>query len=213
MELPEATVKLIAHTHYLYDHGNPEGLVEFAGRICTRSTERMGPARDFIETRFDQGDGSILEHCSATWLLEQVSRTLTHQLVRHRIASYSQESQRYVRAGAGDGIVIPPDVNDNKKAHDAYLNSVGAAVTSYHRLLNEGMKPEDARFVLPQGIETRIVVTMNFRQLRHFFGERCAPAAQWEIRHVAKGMLSQIHEIAPHSFGDLYNTFIVGEGA
>jgi thymidylate synthase (FAD) len=211
MESPSAIVTLLAYTHYRYDHANPEALAEFAGRVCTRSTERMGQDNGFIKTRIAQRHDSILEHCSASWLLEQVSRALTHQLVRHRIASYSQESQRHVRVGDRDGIVIPPQIDANKKAQQAYLDSVGGAVSAYHRMINEGARPEDARFVLPQGIETRIVLTMNFRQLRHFFQERCAPSAQWEIRHVAKIMLEHIHEIAPQCFDDLYHKFLLEE--
>jgi thymidylate synthase (FAD) len=128
-------------------------------------------------------------------------------LVRHRIASYSQESQRYVDMSAPE-FVVPPSVADNVEAlaiWDGFMNQVA---DTYHRLRELGVRKEDARFVLPNASATQIIVTMNFRALRHFFSVRCEKAAQWEIRALALEMLRQVHALAPAVFDDFYERFL-----
>lgn len=201
-----ANVKLIAVTDYLLGFGGAEELIEFAGRICYRSTGGRGDTGEFIERRIQEGHESILEHASASFLITGISRACSHQLVRHRIASFSQESQRYVEMFDA-GFVIPPSVESNPDALDIYTRFLYNAREAYARLRALGIRKEDCRFLLPNATETRLVMTMNFRELRHFFKTRCHKAAQWEIRDVATQMLKIMYDVAPHVFGDLYAEF------
>ena len=140
------------------------------------------------------GHESPLEHAKFTFAIEGVSRVLTHQLVRHRIASYSQQSQRYVKKAAFD-YIIPPSIEEDEDIRREYAAAMERIRESYDTLTKslerKGKKSEaaceDARFLLPQAAETKIVVTMNCRELLHFFKERCCARAQWEIRALARG--------------------------
>jgi thymidylate synthase (FAD) len=185
---------------------SPEALLEYAGRACYRSEPKGAPGK-FLKARIREGHESIIEHASITFEINGISRACTHQLVRHRIASYSQESQRYVDMSAPE-FVVPPSVAENAEAMvvwDAFMDRVAE---TYHQLRILGIRKEDCRFVLPNATATRIVVTMNFRSLRHFFSVRCDRAAQWEIRELALEMLRQAHALAPSVFGDLYDRFL-----
>jgi thymidylate synthase (FAD) len=198
-------VEIIAVTHFVPGDGSPEALLEHAGRACYRSMPRGDPGK-FLQARIGEGHESIVEHVSVTFDISGISRACSHQLVRHRIASYSQESQRYVDMSAPE-FVIPPSVAANPEAQavwDRFMEQVAAA---YHRLRELGVRKEDARFVLPNATATRIIVTMNLRSLRHFFSVRGERAAQWEIRALALEMLRQVYPIAPAVFGDLYERF------
>jgi thymidylate synthase (FAD) len=128
-------------------------------------------------------------------------------LVRHRLASYSQESQRYVDMRDPE-FIIPPSIRDNSEANRAWAEHMGRVQEAYRQLRQLGVRKEDARFVLPNAVATRIVVTMNFRTLRHFFSVRCHRAAQWEIRDLALEMLRQVHTLAPSVFGDLHAQYL-----
>ncbi|MGB9740758.1 MAG: FAD-dependent thymidylate synthase [Candidatus Bathyarchaeales archaeon] len=146
------------------------------------------------------GHMSVIEHASFTFSIEGVSRSMTHQLVRHRIASYTQQSQRYVAYDTIERFVTPPCIADNaeaKKIFDATLEEISEA---YKKLLELGVPKEDARFILPNAAKTNIIVTMNARELRHFFNLRCCNRAQWEIREVAIEMLKQAKKAAPALF-------------
>jgi len=148
------------------------------------------------------GHGSVLEHCCFTFSIEGISRACSHQLVRHRIASYSQQSQRYVK-GDKFGYVIPPEIEkreDLKKVFDEHMRNTR---TLYNTLILCGMKKEDARYLLPNATTTNIVVTMNARELLHFIELRTSPRAQWEIREMANKMLEQAKEVAPVIFGEI----------
>jgi thymidylate synthase (FAD) len=149
----------------------------------------------------------IIEHTSVTFEITGISRACSHQLVRHRIASYSQESQRYVDMMAPE-FVVPPSVDESPQARAVWDEFMDGATSTYHRLRELGVRKEDARFVLPNATATRIIVTMNLRTLRHFFSVRCEKAAQWEIRALALEMLRQVYAHAPSVFGDLYDRFI-----
>ncbi len=199
-------VEIIGVTNFLSGEGGTEGLLEYAGRACYRSAPRGEPAK-FLRARIREGHESIIEHASVTFDISGISRACSHQLVRHRIASYSQESQRYVDMLAPE-FVVPPSVAANPEARAAWDDFMDSVADTYHRLRKLGVRKEDARFVLPNAATTRIIVTMNFRSLRHFFSVRCEPAAQWEIRGLALEMLQQVHALAPAAFADLYDRFI-----
>ncbi len=194
-------VELIAATRYLGGKGTPEELLEHAGRVCYRS-ERRGDAGRFLQARIREGHESIVEHASATFEISGISRACSHQLVRHRIASYSQESQRYVDM-SGPEWVLPPAVEENPEARAVWERFEGEVQAAYRALRELGVRKEDARFVLPNGAATRIVVTMNFRELLHLFRLRISPEAQWEIRAVGVRMLELVYPLAPSVFGDL----------
>jgi thymidylate synthase (FAD) len=164
-----------------------------------------------LRARISEGHESIIEHASATFDIRGISRACSHQLVRHRIASYSQESQRYVDMTAAE-FVVPPAIAEDPRALEIWHESLGQIAQAYLRLRELGVRKEDARFLLPNATATRIIVTMNFRALRHFFSVRCERAAQWEIRALALEMLRQVHRLAPSVFGDLYTEHI-GEPA
>jgi thymidylate synthase (FAD) len=199
-------VEIIGITDFVGGEGGPEGLLEFAGRSCYRSVPRGQPGK-FLKARIREGHESIIEHASVTFEITGISRACSHQLVRHRIASYSQESQRYVDMMAPE-FVVPPSVDKSPQARAVWDEFMDGATSTYHRLRDLGVRKEDARFVLPNATATRIIVTMNLRTLRHFFSVRCEKAAQWEIRSLALEMLRQVYVHAPSVFGDLYDRFI-----
>jgi len=194
-------VELIALTQYLGGDGTPEALIEHAGRVCYRSESRGNPAA-FLRARLREGHESIIEHASATFEISGISRACSHQLVRHRLASYSQESQRYVDMSDPD-LVVPDAIKASPEAYEVWSSFVGQVKDVYSELRGLEIRKEDARFVLPNAAETRIVMTMNFRELRHFFRLRLAPEAQWEIRRVALEILKQLTPHAPTVFGDM----------
>lgn len=142
---------------------------------------------------------SPFEHLSFTFGIEGVSRTLTHQLVRHRIASYSQKSQRYVNEKEFE-YITPPSIQANDEALGCYEAVMKMLNNAYGKLVDLGIPKEDARYVLPNACETKIIVTMNARSLFNFFNHRCCMRAQWEIRQMAYQMLKLVKEVAPETF-------------
>ena len=193
-------VELIAITQYLRGDGTPEELLEHAGRVCYRSESRGDPAK-FLRARLREGHESLIEHASATFEIGGISRACSHQLVRHRIASYSQESQRYVDM-SDPALVIPDAIAEDPHARAVWDGFVEGVKSTYQELRELGVLKEDARFVLPNAAATRIIVTMNFRELRHFFTVRLHPPAQWEIRELAQRMLELVRPYAPSVFTD-----------
>jgi len=145
------------------------------------------------------GHLSTLEHVSFTFAIEGVSRVLTHQLVRHRIASYSQQSQRYVKEHDFE-YITPPSVAANPDAQAKFDALMDTIRTAYDELMALGVHQEDARYCLANATETKIVVTMNARALLHFFELRCCSRAQWEIRRLAEAMLAEVRQVAPRLF-------------
>ncbi|MCJ7737323.1 MAG: FAD-dependent thymidylate synthase [Anaerolineae bacterium] len=194
-------VDLIAVTRYLGGEGGPEELLEHAGRVCYRSKGRGNPG-SFLRARVREGHESIVEHAAATFEVSGISRAASHQLVRHRLASFSQESQRYVDMSDPEW-VIPPSIEDDPEALAVWEGFVEDVTDVYRKLRELGVRKEDARFVLPNATATRIIVTMNFREMLHVFRIRISPAAQWEIRQVCARMLELICPVAPNVFGDL----------
>ena len=161
---------------------------------------------EFISRILESGHESPIEHVSFTFAVQGVSRALTHQLVRHRIASYSQQSQRYVDESEFD-YILPPSIAripEAKKKFEKCMQTIGKTYRELKTILEEngqGKKAnEDARFVLPQACESKVVFTMNCRSLFHFFELRCCERAQWEIREMAWKMLRVLREELPVIF-------------
>jgi thymidylate synthase (FAD) len=147
------------------------------------------------------GHHSVVEHATFTFSVEGVSRALTHQLVRHRIASFSQQSQRYVSL-KDPSYVRPHTVENNPDASKIFDETMDRIWEAYRALEEMGVPAEDARYLLPNGCTTNIVVTMNARELLHFFSLRCCGRAQWEIREMAEKMLALCVEVSPAIFSD-----------
>ena len=219
------TVRLIAHTP------EPEKVVAAAAKLCysdAHITDLLDGLDEEKTARFltmlsDLGHASPIEHASFTFGIEGVSRTLLAQITRHRIASFSVQSQRYVRLD-DFRYVIPPEIEAIPEAKAAFIESMNEDAQRYldlvqkledghtARLMAEGMPEkqarakaskqanEDARFVLPNACETKMVMTMNCRSLQNFFNLRCCNRAQWEIRAVADEMLKLVLPLAPHIF-------------
>jgi thymidylate synthase (FAD) len=155
-------------------------------------------ARKAISKIVGMGHLSVIEHASFTFSVEGVSRALTHQLVRHRIASYSQQSQRYVSMNRAS-YIIPPSIALDPVAKMEYETLMNQIWKSYAELAQKVPK-EDARYVLPNACNTNITVTMNARELTHFFSLRCCRRAQWEIRKMAWLMLLEVRQVSPILF-------------
>ena len=197
-----AQVTLLSHTP------DPEGVVARATKLCYSplgiadlgsSLEGEDRAR-LLAKVISLGHHSVLEHASFTFGLEGVSRVLTHQLVRHRIASYSQQSQRYVEFKSGLPVVTPDSIGSREDLKGRFEKHCRDAYELYRGLCEAGVPAEDARYVFPNATETKIIVTMNGRELRHFFVLRCCERAQWEIRRVAERMLELARGAAPALF-------------
>lgn len=218
-------VTLITHTP------EPEKVIASAAKLCYSSSDieslmnglTTEKVEAFIKKLTDLGHQSPLEHCSFTFGIEGVSRSLTHQLVRHRIASYSQKSQRYVSEGQFE-YIIPPEIERIPEAKELFIKAMECDQLIYDKIvailkekhfqsirefepnikkaeqMAEKKAVEDARFVLPNACETKIITTMNIRTLLHFFNERCCNRAQWEIRQMANMMLDICREVAPMLF-------------
>lgn len=232
-------VSILEHTP------NPERVVAAAGKLCYSSAsvedimEDLDEAstKKFVNMLISYGHFSTIEHVSFSFAIEGVSRTLTHQLVRHRLASYSQQSQRYVKLSQFE-YVIPPEISKDKEAKKIFIECMEKDQQAYDKLveilkksaLNESQGEfvlknklsekneisekdnkklisasekkaiEDARYVFPNSCETKIIMTMNARELMHFFNERCCLRAQWEIRQLANEMLKAVQKISPILF-------------
>ncbi|MHB9003255.1 MAG: FAD-dependent thymidylate synthase [Coriobacteriia bacterium] len=189
---------------------DPERAVAVAARVCYApigAAELMDAMDDeavrrVLRTIMTSGHFSALEHASYTFAIDGVSRAMTHQLVRHRLASYNQQSQRYVSYAEEPCFIVPPDVAGDAQALSVYEAACDAAFAAYRALVDAGVAPEDARYLLPNAMETKIVVTMNVRELLHFFELRCCKRAQWEIRELAISMLELAEPTAPYIFAD-----------
>jgi len=156
----------------------------------------METAQRIIKRVTGYGHVSVVEHASFTFSIEGVSRAMTHQLVRHRIASFTQQSQRYVTYDTLEKYVTPKSISENVEAKEVFDETLEKISETYQKLLNLGIKKEDARFILPNAAKTNIIVTMNARELRHFFNLRCCTRSQWEIREAAIEMLKQAKKTA-----------------
>lgn len=195
------------HVELLNYSPRPEVQVARAARLCYYGAdieslkETMTPQKsaELVRKLVKMGHLSTVEHVTFTFGIEGVSRALSHQLVRHRIASYSQQSQRYVD-GAHFGYVVPPSVQENEEALHTFETQMASATAAYAILRDCGIPAEDARFVLPNATDTKIICTFNVRSLYNFFEHRCCNRAQWEIRELAWKMLQLCREVAPVLF-------------
>lgn len=188
---------------------------EIAGRLCYLSWKRPNPAtatnEGYLRNIIKQQHFSVLEHSSVTYLLEDVSRSFTHELVRHRHLSFSQVSQRYVDESDFTFVVPPALTNASTKVMSAVDDLITQAKKTYgiisEELMKEGLSKKEvrqsARSVLPNGTATAILVSGNLRSWREFFQKRISPGADAEIRTVAQEMLVQLHSYAPNSLQDL----------
>ncbi|HWQ57473.1 MAG TPA: FAD-dependent thymidylate synthase [Clostridia bacterium] len=194
-------VGLLTHTP------EPELTVALAGRLCYSDSGILdlreavaGKAAQFVDKLMSLGHLSPLEHVSFTFGAEGVSRALLAQITRHRVASFSVQSQRYVKK-EGASYIVPPSVQAlGPEALGEYGRQMEVIQEFYRHWLSLGLAAEDARFVLPNAAETRMVFTMNARELLHFFSLRCCNRAQWEIRALAWVMLGMCMREAPAIF-------------
>ena len=182
---------------------NAQKSIENAGRTAYLSFEKQkrGSENKFIKMIIKSGHFSVLEHAYATFRISGVSRTFTHQLVRHRLCSFTQQSQRYVDE-SNFNYIEPKAIQNNSKANSIFTKFMNEAKRIYTELQKLGIRNEDARFVLPNAIESQIVVTANFREWRHIIELRGSPEAQWEIRKVAIGILKILKRNARTVFED-----------
>lgn len=183
---------------------NPELTIAHAASTCYDSKPKeLEPARKMIKAIIKSGHESCVEHASATFVLDGISRVVTHELVRHRIGfSYSQRSQRYVNEH-NPSYVIPEEIAGSPKALEVFQEAMNAAWAAYSKLQAVGMRNEIARYVLPNACTTKITVTANFRAWRNFLKLRCSKRAQPEIRELAYKLLDELCKIAPACFEDL----------
>lgn len=194
-------VKLLRHTP------EPEKTVAMSARLCyspigaAELEEKISDeqAAKLVRKLVSMGHFSTLEHVTFTFAIEGVSRVLTHQLVRHRIASYSQQSQRYVKEHNFETIV-PPSIAAKPEAKEKFNKLMTDIQNLYNEFTDMGILAEDARYVLPNAAETKIVCTFNVRSLMNFFSLRCCTRAQWEIRMLAEKMLAECKKVAPVLF-------------
>lgn len=228
VELAPLKVQVIGYTHFEppadvpwdTDADGGQALAEFAGRACYQSWGKPNPATatnaGYLNHILEVGHLSVLEHGSVSFYLSGVSRSLTHELIRHRHFSYSQLSQRYVPER--DAAMVEPDViASDPELHAMFLEASEASLASYTKLL-EGLEKkfadvenvtarrkqarQAARSVLPNATETRIVVTGNYRAMRHFVAMRASEHADVEIRELAIAMLRELKRVAPNVFAD-----------
>jgi thymidylate synthase (FAD) len=194
-------VELLTHTP------DPEQVVAAAARLCYSNAsidelleKSKVDRQEFLEKILSLGHHSVLEHVSFSFGIEGISRACSHQLVRHRLASYSQQSQRYVSHKKRFSAVTPATISAKPELNQRYQQLLEEIHQFYAEMLDADIPAEDARFLLPNAATTKIVVTMNGRELRHFFALRCCRRAQWEIQEMAKRMLKLISPVAPILF-------------
>ncbi|MDT8440230.1 MAG: FAD-dependent thymidylate synthase [Desulfuromonadales bacterium] len=194
-------VQLLTHTP------EPEQVVAAAARLCYSDAgidELLGQQPAQIARLLGKivaiGHFSVLEHAAFTFGIEGISRACSHQLVRHRIASFSQQSQRYVSHESAFAAVTPPSLAAHPELAARFHAHLDATHRLYGELLAADIPAEDARFVLPNAAATQLVMTMNARELHHFFTLRCCRRAQWEIRAMAEQMLRLASRAAPLLF-------------
>ncbi len=221
--MPKTQLKVVLLKHT----PEPEETIATAAKLCyspsdikeLRKKIAKKDQKAFIQKLIKMGHVSPIEHTSFTFGIEGISRACSHQLVRHRLASYSQQSQRYVSKRSDDrgqkkekrntfDYIIPPSIDEDKEARKIFNDFMRDAQKTYDLIVKKLNKQDltgesanqDARFVLPNASETKILVTMNARELIHFFNQRCCNRAQWEIHALADEMLKLAKRVAPTVF-------------
>jgi len=194
-------VSLLSHTP------EPDRVVLSAARLCYSDTSAgelfknfnfKNPEKFISDLRLS-GHLSTFEHAGFTFAVDGLSRVASHQLVRHRIASFSQQSQRYVKMDKTE-VVTPESISRSPEALKLFMEQAEHSHETYAKLVSIGIPAEDARFILPHGWETKLVLTMNARELHHFFSVRTCRRAQWEIQELARKMLLLVRQAAPLLF-------------
>lgn len=166
----------------------------FVGMCAGVSTNKMNKG-DFVKRArrcFEEGHLSVFEHLKLTWVIVDVSRALTHQLVRHRHCAFTQESQRYTQTDTDKEWYILPETIDTPEKIQTYTKAMRDMADAYDKLIEDGVPKEDARMLLPNAAKTKIVVTMNMAEFFHFYKVRAEEHSQWEIRQLADDMLASI---------------------
>jgi len=181
-----------------------EKLIETAGRTAYLSHDKQAEntAERFIKMLPLKEHHSVFEHAYATFRISGVSRAFTHQFVRHRLCSFTQQSQRFV-SEANFAYIEPETVKKNPEAHAIFINLMAEAKEAYLALQKLGIKNEDARFVLPNAVDSQLVVTANLREWRHIIELRGSLSSQWEIRSVILEILKLLKQHTPAVFADL----------
>ncbi len=218
----EARLKVILLRHT----PAPEEAVAMAAKLCyspshidsLRQKISSEDQRAFVKKLMEVGHMTPVEHASFTFAVEGISRACSHQVVRHRLASYSQQSQRYVSEEKGFRYIMPPSIREDKELRQYFEKVMEFSQHIYNtivqRLNRKGITGEaanqDARFVLPNAAETKLMVTMNARELLHFFRLRCCNRSQWEVRGLAEEMLRLVKRVSPVIFDKAGPACIVG---
>ncbi len=196
-------VRLINYTK------DPEKIVAQSARLCYSALgieelrEKLSDESiiKLVKKIMKLGHYSVLEHAICTFAIEAIARVTSHQLVRHRLASFSQQSQRYVKIDKeGFPYIVPKSIEKDEKLAKIFINAVKELDGIYQLLLDHNIKAEDARYILPQAVTTKMIISANARELLHIFKLRCCNRAQWEIRKLAMNMLKEIKSIAPTIF-------------
>lgn len=200
MKIIEPSVEILDHL----DGNEILQKLELCGRVCCKSEDKItdDSAEQFVRMLIKRGHESVLEHVAIT-VKFVVDRGVSHEIVRHRVASYSQESTRYCRYGDGIAVIQPPGI---ERGTNAYLNwyfGCQNAETAYRDMLSSGISPQIARSVLPTCVKTEIVMTANLREWRHFLRLRMDKAAHPQIREIACKLYDQLAEMVPVVFEDL----------
>jgi thymidylate synthase (FAD) len=195
-------VTIIEHTP------NPGQTVALAAKLCSspvsindlREKLELTDIEQFLDKIMLLGDPSVLEHASFTFGIEGISRVTTHQLVRRRIAAFSQQSQLHVSHKEHLTSIMPDNIAESPDARQIFAFMCETVHRAYAQLIEMGIPPEDACYILPNATETKIIMTMNARELLHFFALHCCQQAQWEIREMSVEMLRLVKRIAPAIF-------------
>lgn len=184
--------------------------IDVISRAAGTSYGKDDISKKRVQTCINLGHLSVLEHVCVTWKISGISRSCTHQLVRHRLASYTEKSLRYTEPQEDDWYVTPEVLKDHPYS-EAYKTFMDAAETLYFELLDHGVTKEDARFLLPLATKTEITTTMNLREFLNFYGLRSAKNAQWEIRELSEEMFDELRDLGP-DWKWLLETYCLAEG-
>lgn len=198
-------VTLIDHT------ANPEKMIAIAARMCYSSLTASEMIKGLTEETVDHmisvmedtGHSSLIEHINFTFIIEGVSRVLSHQLVRHRMTSPHQRSQRYVKKSLADEVITPPSIKETPGALEVFQHAVDVTNEAYQKMLELGVPKDDARFIFPNATGTQLILTLNGRSLVHLLSLRCCNRASWEIRNMAKLMLQECRKVSPKLFNNV----------
>lgn len=194
---PEPLAVIASAAKLCYSAGEPETVVSCV-KASLKDEEKRAKILGLIDDIYQSGHMSPFEHVSYTFGVSGLSRVTSHQLVRHRVASFSQQSQRYVKQSNAE-FVLPPSIKENN-CEALFEVQTEECIKAYNEMVSKGVPAEDARFILPHGAYTNIIFTMNARELLHFFKLRLCKRAQWEIRELGEQMLELVYPTAPEIF-------------